>query len=83
MGRAENQARSDVAPRYYPGQCVAPQRSDAAWDIFLLEGDMTVNGEKLGPGDPVLILAGELCSWSTESGCLPLVFVRTDHEWVK
>ena len=83
MGRAENQARSDVAPRYYPGQCVAPQRSDAAWDIFLLEGDMTVNGEKLGPGDHVLILAGELCSWSTESGCLPLVFVRTDHEWVK
>lgn len=80
-GRKIGQGRT-LLSRCSPGQSVAPQKSSAAWDIFVLEGDMTVNGEKLGSGDHVLIEAGEACSWSTDSGCLSLVFVRTDHEWV-
>ena len=44
---------------------------------------MQPGGEEIGPGNHVLIEANELCSWPTSKGCLSLMLVRTDHEWVQ
>ena len=68
--------------RYPPKMQTKPARSDSHWDIFVLEGDIAINGEKLGPGDHVLIFPGEEISYFTDKGCEFLIFIRTDHEWV-
>jgi len=59
-----------------------PATIECSLGHLLLEGDVTVNGETIGLGDHALIPPDESSISSTESGCLSLVIVRTDHEWI-
>lgn len=78
----ENGGGRTLLSKYLSGQCVAPQTSSAPWDIFVIEGDLTVNGALLTPGDHVLCEANESIEFSSMNGCVSLIFVRANHEWI-
>ena len=78
-----NRKGRTLLSRVLPGASLSPQRSDAHWDIYILEGDLTVNEIKCLPGDHILCYPEEEIRWISEKGCVCLVFVRTTHEWVK
>ena len=77
-----NRKGRTLLSRILPGASLASQRSDTHWDIYILDGDLTVNGIKCLSGAHILCYLEEEISWSSEKGCECLVFVRTTHEWV-
>ncbi len=60
--------------RAEPGASLPPHRHRVAEEVFVLEGDLTVGEERLGPGDYIRSEAGTLHTHNfTTTGCLILV----------
>ncbi len=46
------------------------------WEIFLLAGDLEIDGRQMVPGDHCVIAAGERIAGRTASGCEHLIIGR-------
>ncbi len=75
-----NRGRSMIS-RVGPGESAGSQWSDLPWDIFVLQGDLTVNGCRCDSGDHVLCEPHKQIAWATDTGCASLVLVRGNHQW--
>jgi anti-sigma factor ChrR (cupin superfamily) len=68
--------------RLEPGVIFPPHRHAGPEEIFVLEGDLTVEGERCDRGDYVRSVPGSAHSPFTEGGCLLLIKASTDNEWL-
>ncbi|MCU0545495.1 MAG: cupin domain-containing protein [Oscillatoriaceae cyanobacterium Prado104] len=64
------------------GVTFPPHRHTGPEEIFVLEGDLTVEGEICYQGDYVRSVPGSAHSPFTEKGCLLLIKASTDNEWL-
>ncbi|MGL5061927.1 MAG: cupin domain-containing protein [Microcoleus sp.] len=58
-------------------------RHAASEEIFVLEGDLTVEGEICHQGDYIRSIPGSTHAPITQDGCLLLIKSSTDNEWLK
>ena len=77
------QGRQTILVRMAAGASYFPHRHDAAEESFVLEGDVTADGETLTAGDYHRAAAGSLHgAQTTESGCLLLIISSTHDNFV-
>ncbi|NJK75079.1 MAG: cupin-like domain-containing protein [Richelia sp. CSU_2_1] len=68
--------------RLEAGVIFPPHRHAGPEEIVVLEGDLTVEGERCDRGDYVRSVPGSAHSPFTERGCLLLIKSSTDNEWL-
>ena len=79
-GRSQNKGRT-LLSRLYPGHQALAQYSNSFWDIFVMTGDLEVNGERLATREHFLCYPYQDVQYRTETGCELLIFIRTNHFW--
>ncbi|MEW6207571.1 MAG: cupin domain-containing protein [Acidobacteriota bacterium] len=66
-----------------PGMRLEPHRHKGVEELFILEGDCNVNGERLGPGDYHRAAPGSLhLTTHTVAGTMFLLRARMDYEFI-
>ena len=75
-------ARRNVELRLLPYTRMPPFRTSAPADVFIIGGDLSVNGEREGAGGFFVIEDGAAVSVSTEFGCLCIVWSEGPVEWL-
>lgn len=68
--------------RLEAGVIFPPHRHAGPEEIFVLEGDLIVEGEICDRGDYIRSVPGSAHSPFTEGGCLLLIKSSTDNEWL-
>jgi len=77
------QDRQTILVRMEAGASYFPHRHDAAEESFVLEGDVTADGETLTADDYHRAAAGSLHgAQTTESGCLLLIISSTQDDFL-
>ena len=59
-----------------PGE-VTMQPFPFDWEVFLLEGDLELDGTRMSPGDHCAVAAGETITGRTLQGCQHLIIARS------
>lgn len=72
----------NVQLRLLPYASVPPFRTSAALDLFVLGGDLSLGGERHGPGSFFVVDEGARVEMATEFGCLALAWSEGPVAWL-